>query len=179
MFSCYSYGYVCIQFLCCYQKRLQWHKTLQTKRWFLFVRKFRTKNDLVPSRFKRDGIFYFSKMSSMKIFFLWISCIVSFTASSQSATFPQSWTGNWKGELLWYKTGKADPQKVNMELRIHPADSINSWSWQIIYGSEMEDNRPYKLICKDTSKVHWVIDENNGIVLDQYWVADKFCVHSL
>ena len=61
-----------------------------------------------------------------------------------------------------------------MELRIHPADSAGTWNWQIIYGSEAEDNRPYKLVRKDTAGIHWVIDENNGIILDQYWVADKF-----
>ena len=111
----------------------------------------------------------------MKFAVLLLTSLVSFTVSSQSATFPQSWIGNWKGELQWYKTGKAEPQKINMELRIHPADSMNTWTWQIIYGAETEDNRPYKLISKDTSKIHWVIDENNGIVLNQYWVADKFC----
>ena len=62
-----------------------------------------------------------------------------------------------------------------MELRIHPADSINTWTWQIIYGSESEDNRPYNLIKKDSSGIHWIIDENDGIILDQYWVGNKFC----
>jgi len=61
-----------------------------------------------------------------------------------------------------------------MELRIHKTGSANTWTWQIIYGSETEDNRPYKLIKKDAAGIHWVIDENSGIVLDQYWVADRF-----
>lgn len=93
---------------------------------------------------------------------------------SAQQKFPDTWAGNWKGELNWYRTGKPEPQKVNMELRIHKTDSINTWSWQIIYGSEATDNRPYKLILKDSAGIHWAIDENNGIVLDQYWVANKF-----
>lgn len=99
-----------------------------------------------------------------------------FSANSfaQPDGFPRKWEGDWKGDLLWYKTGRAEPQKVNMELRIHPADS-NGWTWQIIYGSETEDNRPYKLIAKDSSGIHWLIDENNGIVLDQFFVGNKFC----
>jgi hypothetical protein len=107
--------------------------------------------------------------------FVAMAMMTTFLLSAQKNPFPQTWEGNWKGELLWYKTGKADPQKVNMELKIHPADSASTWTWQIIYGSATEDNRPYKLIAKDTTGTHWVIDENNGIVLDQYWVANKFC----
>ena len=113
----------------------------------------------------------------MKLIILILSCFVSMVVSSQSKSFPGSWVGNWKGELNWYKTGTAEPKKINMELRIqsiHTPDSPDAWTWRIIYGSETEDNRPYKLIQKDTTGIHWVIDENNGIVLDQYWVGNKF-----
>jgi hypothetical protein len=96
-----------------------------------------------------------------------------FMALGQQSNFPGAWAGHWKGDLQWYKTGKAEPQTVNMELRISPSDS-GSWNWQIIYGKETEDNRPYKLINKDTAGVHWAIDEKNGIVLDQYWTANRF-----
>lgn len=111
----------------------------------------------------------------MRFVTLLLSLITSFTAISQSTTFPQSWVGNWKGELEWFKTGKTEPQKVNMELRIQPTDIPGTFTWQIIYGAATEDNRPYTLIAKDTTKTHWVIDELNGIVLDQYWVGNKFC----
>lgn len=101
-------------------------------------------------------------------------CLPAFIMA-QSKPFPKNWEGNWKGELQWFKTGSAKPQKVNMELRIHPGDSLGIWTWQIIYGSETDDNRPYKLMQRDSAGIHWVIDEMNGIVLDQYWVANKFC----
>jgi len=107
------------------------------------------------------------------IIVLLLSCTSFFSLKAQLNAFPKGWEGNWKGELKWFKTGQTEPQKVNMELRIHPADSANTWSWQIIYGKETIDNRPYKLILKDTIGTHWVIDENNGIVLDQFWVANK------
>jgi hypothetical protein len=112
----------------------------------------------------------------MKLIMLILSCFVSMVVNSQSNSFPGSWAGNWKGELNWYKTGTAEPKKVNMELRIraiHTPGSADTWTWQIIYGSETEDNRPYKLVQKDTTGIHWVIDEDNGIVLDQYWVGNK------
>jgi len=111
----------------------------------------------------------------MKFMILILSCLVSIAVSGQSKSFPKEWEGNWKGELQWYKTGKEEPQKVNMELRIHATDLLNTWTWQIIYGSESEDNRPYNLIKKDSSGIHWVIDEKDGIILDQYWVGNKFC----
>lgn len=59
-----------------------------------------------------------------------------------------------------------------MELRIQKTDT--AWTWQLIYGGETNDNRPYILLPRDTTGVHWVIDELNGIVLDQYWVGDQF-----
>lgn len=110
----------------------------------------------------------------MRIFLFIMVSIISIGAKSQSGSFPQSWMGNWKGELLWYKGTAKEPQKVVMELRIHPDDS-NRFSWQIIYGNETLDKRPYTLIAKDTAKGHWLIDENNGIVLDEFWIANKFC----
>lgn len=111
----------------------------------------------------------------MKFIGLLLAWFISFSAIGQSNSFPQSWVGNWKGQLEWYKTGNVEPQKVNMELRIQPYDSGSNYTWQIIYGSASEDNRPYILTSKDSAGIHWVIDEKNGIVLDQFWVANKFC----
>lgn len=111
----------------------------------------------------------------MKNFFAVFSIMISLSGLSQTGTFPQNWIGNWKGELKWFKTGVKEPQTVVMELRIQPADSLNTYTWHLIYGLPTEDSRPYTLIAKDTAKGHWIIDENNGIVLDQFWVADKFC----
>lgn len=108
---------------------------------------------------------------SLLVIFIFFSLLVK----AQSNSFPESWIGNWKGELRWYKTGKAEPQKVNMELHIQPGDSTGIYTWQIIYGSAAEDNRPYLLKPKDTAVGHWQIDERNGIVLDQFWVGNRFC----
>jgi len=107
----------------------------------------------------------------MKIILFSVFISISFLASAQQS-FPQAWEGKWRGQLQWYKTGTAAPQQINMELRIH-RNNDSTWAWQIIYGDETKDNRPYLLICKDSTKTHWVIDELNGIVLDQYWLAGK------
>jgi hypothetical protein len=105
------------------------------------------------------------------VVFFGIALTLSFTASSQS--FPQNFIGHWKGELLWYQSPGKEPKKMNMELHVLPTDSSHKFSWQMIYGSPTQDNRPYTLIAKDTANGHWMVDENNGIVLDQYWIAGR------
>jgi hypothetical protein len=128
----------------------------------------------LPKEIASRDFFIFSQTANMKQFITGLCFFIAIPVAAQPGNFPKAWEGNWKGELQWYRTGKAEPQKVNMELRIHPTDSA-AWTWQIIYGKETEDNRPYQLLQKDTAGVHWVIDEKNGIVLDQYWVANRFC----
>jgi hypothetical protein len=111
----------------------------------------------------------------MRILFFMLWSLVCLSVAGQPGSFPQSWVGNWQGELKWYKTGKPEPQKVNMELRIQPGDTAGQYRWQLIYGSETQDNRPYLLQPKDADKGHWVIDEGNGIVLDQFWTGNGLC----
>lgn len=85
--------------------------------------------------------------------------------------FPQSFIGNWKGTLVWTVSGKA-PQTFSMRLNIQPADS-GLYTWQIIYGDDLKDNRPYLLTPVDTVKGHWLIDERNSIILDTYWIGNR------
>lgn len=104
---------------------------------------------------------------------LFFPLFLGFTSLAQPAGFPQSWAGNWKGELHWYAGASRESRKVNMELRIQPGSSPGTYSWQMIYGSPTEDNRPYTLMARDTARGHWAIDEHNGIVLDQFWIAGR------
>ncbi|QEC42119.1 hypothetical protein [Pseudobacter ginsenosidimutans] len=98
------------------------------------------------------------------------------TADAQEhPAFPGAFVGHWSGTLNWYTNGASEPRKVNMELHIQPSkDSLHQYTWHIIYGKPSEDSRPYILKAADTTKGHWVIDEKNGIILDQYWKGGKF-----
>ena len=107
----------------------------------------------------------------MKIIVAAIFLLSSYAVKAQ--TFPQDWLGHWKGELNWYQGANKEPKKVPMQLNIQPTDSSRQFLWQLTYGADAADNRPYTLTAVDTAKGHWRIDENNGIVLDQYWVAGK------
>ena len=61
-----------------------------------------------------------------------------------------------------------------MQMRIQDADSAGCYTWQIMYGEDEKDNRPYLLKPIDTSKGHWLIDERNGILLDGYVHGNAF-----
>lgn len=65
-------------------------------------------------------------------------------------------------------------QKVTMRLNIQPEAGNSVYSWQLIYGEAARDNRPYHLRPVDTAVGHWVIDENDGILLDGYWIGNRF-----
>lgn len=96
-----------------------------------------------------------------------MSCLAQKTSVSD-------FIGHWQGTLHWYQAGKKEPQKVKMQLIIQPIDTANVYTWQIIYGDQGQDNRPYLLKPVDTTKGHWQVDERNGIVLDQYLIGNRF-----
>jgi len=89
------------------------------------------------------------------------------TAPIAKLNFPKSFIGNWKGKLQWMVAGKPT-KEFTMQLSVQPADSAGQFTWQIIYGDEGKDNRPYLLKPVDTATGHWIIDELDGIILDSY-----------
>ncbi|KIC94713.1 hypothetical protein [Flavihumibacter solisilvae] len=106
------------------------------------------------------------------LFLVAAQCLVVADLRAQSA-FPGGWVGRWKGTLEWYQgVNKREP--VQMELHVLPADSADHYSWRLIYGEGQKDNRPYLLKPFDKSKGHWLIDEKNSIVLDQFFIGGRF-----
>lgn len=106
----------------------------------------------------------------MRICFFTTICLISLHAGAQQ--FPNDFAAHWKGELKWYRDASAEPRVVPMQLIIQPADS-GCYSWQLIYGDRSDDNRPYLLKPVDSAAGHWIIDERNGIILDQYWKGGR------
>jgi hypothetical protein len=114
-----------------------------------------------------------------KQFFLGFLVLHSLYCFAQE-NFPKTFFGHWTGELLWYQAEKKMPQKEKMQLIVNATDSTDVYHWQIIYGANNKDNRPYLLRPVDTSKGHWQIDERNGIVLDQYFIGNRStCVYTV
>ena len=95
----------------------------------------------------------------------------SFTAPAQS--FPQSWQGYWRGTLRIH-TAKGVAQAVPMAVDIAPtADSLR-WRFALIYGEDTaKGRRAYDLIIVDRATGRYVTDENNGILLDDYYLDGR------
>ncbi len=93
--------------------------------------------------------------------------------SQQEADFPKSWQGRWKGEMEIYSQGKLT-QKIPMQLHILPTDSINIYSYRIIYGTDtVAGDRPYLIKTVDKNKGWYVCDEQNSIKIESFLLCNK------
>lgn len=98
--------------------------------------------------------------------FILLFCFSLITYSQQS--FPDSWLGEYKGDLLIYGVDSVK-MKVEMELKIAKTQNDSIFNWTIIYNFKgKSDIRAYNLILIDRQKGHYKIDEKNSIVIDSY-----------
>lgn len=91
-------------------------------------------------------------------------------AQNQEPHFPDTWFGEWAGELSIYSAAGV-AQTLEMELHISEKEE-GKWGWTIIYKGDETDVREYELQLKDASKAHYVIDEKNSILLDGYYLGN-------
>lgn len=87
--------------------------------------------------------------------------------------FPKNWEGKWKGTLNIYSAKTLKPVKsLEMELDIQPVkDTV--WNWTIHYLSATQpDLRKYELHAT-SEPTKWVIDEKNGILLNQVFIGNR------
>ncbi len=90
-----------------------------------------------------------------------------------TAVFPDDFVGKWKGILKIYNRNKI-VNEVDMQLNILPKDMVDEYSYHIIYGKDTINGlRPYSISPKSKEEGVWSIDENNGIVLDDYIIDGK------
>jgi hypothetical protein len=87
-------------------------------------------------------------------------------------SFPKDWYGHWKGKMQWTTPTKDTLVIFTMHLIIKPTDTPNVITWQIQYGDSLQDVRPYTCKIVDAAKKHWVVDEHNGILIDQYNIGN-------
>lgn len=82
--------------------------------------------------------------------------------------FPESWIGQYKGELLIYGVDSVKT-KIDMELKIDKTANDSIYDWTIIYYFKgKSDIRAYSLNVFDREKGHYKIDERNSIIIDAY-----------
>ena len=97
---------------------------------------------------------------------------ISFAESdSINISFPKSWIGNWKGELVIDNTEKDTTMQIHMELNIAPSQQSGRWKWQLVYNGSPRD---YELVAFKTEEGYFKMDEQNTIVLDQQLFGNTF-----
>jgi hypothetical protein len=100
-----------------------------------------------------------------QLLFVIILAYFSANAQTDSLQFPQDFYGIYKGDLnIINSRGR---QTIQMEFHLNKTDSIGKYQYMLVYimdGDRQE--RKYHLIEKDVSKGEYIVDENNGILLD-------------
>ena len=93
-------------------------------------------------------------------------CFGSFLeAQNDDLLFPLDFFGVYKGTLVIQNTNGM--QEIDMEFHFKETNTIGEYQYTLVYimnGNRQE--RLYKLIEKDANKGEYIVDENNGILLD-------------
>lgn len=90
-------------------------------------------------------------------------------AQADEPSFPAKWEGEWTGDLI-ISTGAGEAQRIPMILRILPLEG-GRHTFTLVYGEDTPENtRPYWLQAVDASKGHYEVDEDNGIILDDFLI---------
>ena len=87
--------------------------------------------------------------------------------------FPNYWYGHWIGKITWTTPKSDTPTLFTMQLIIKPTAIKNVITWQIQYGDSLLDVRPYTCKLIDSINKHWLIDENNGILIDLFIIGNS------
>lgn len=109
----------------------------------------------------------------MKWFFGGLFIVSLFSLNAQvTDKFPKSYFGIYKGDLLIQNA--SGTQSVGMELHVNATDTIGKYQYKIVYiTDDNRQERNYNLITKDGEKGQFVVDENNGILLEAKLFENK------
>ena len=97
---------------------------------------------------------------------------ISFGQENFLKTFPNSYFGIYTGELV-INSAKGI-ELYPMEFHLLPSDKKGTYNYTIVYGKEKKrQERKYTLQEKDKEKGIYILDENNGILLDCKVIDNK------
>ena len=105
-----------------------------------------------------------------------VKLIILFTASmcnlqAQDSSFPSDWIGLWAGNLEIY-SGLTLVNSIPMTLAINPLDTVGNYTYHITYGEDEDALRPYILRTVDAAKGQYVLDEDNGILINMFLLGN-------
>lgn len=93
--------------------------------------------------------------------------------STKVDLFPASWCGYWEGDLEIIGP-QGTIQTLPIAYDIQSTDEDSTYIWAIIYGEDIvAGRRDYRLIVKDRSKGHYLVDEQNSIMIDSYLINNE------
>lgn len=93
-----------------------------------------------------------------------------------STKFPDDWLGKYQGNLELFNAEKGKTMELPMTVIISETDTANRWHWysKVLYNGN-EIIKDYALFRHDSMpKNHFIMDENNGILLDRVLNDDAF-----
>ncbi len=97
---------------------------------------------------------------------------VSIAQDDNTSSFPDAYFGIYSGELVIHS--EKGIKYYPMEFHLLPTDSIGAYNYMIVYGKdENRQERKYTLKEIDKSKGNYMLDENNGILLDCKVIGNK------
>lgn len=97
-----------------------------------------------------------------------LPCAVS--AQNTQDDFPKEFIGNWKGYSQYFVTSRGLKRTDSVGLKVQAiAGKPDQYTWQfLIYEEGHPNDRVYLLKPSGDGKNHWLLDEQDGIVLDCY-----------
>lgn len=93
--------------------------------------------------------------------------------SSLFSQINDTWLGIWQGELKIENSPTGMRNGIPMELHISKSDSQRVWNWRIIYRDSTKDDRKYLLRIDDYNSGKYLIDEQDGILLEANLFGNK------
>lgn len=90
-------------------------------------------------------------------------------AATQEEVFPYSWIGQWGGQCA------IGSFEFPMKLVVETTDQDNTFQWQITYFlGQNPQVRDYTISPGEQNPNHFIIDEKNSIVINNYFMEDTF-----
>jgi hypothetical protein len=106
------------------------------------------------------------------IAFLSFSCSsYKIAKNSKDLKFPDDWIGSYEGKMFWY-AGNNKKAEIPIRIEISKTEDPKRLHWKTTYDSTeavpKKIVKDYYLISNDSlGKNHFILDENNGILINQ------------
>lgn len=110
----------------------------------------------------------------MKFIICFLITVVGFSQQSDTIVkqFPEDYLGVYKG-VLNIDNSKGQ-QKIDMEFHLKATDSVDVFTYTLVYAiNGTPSPRNYTLKVVDKAKGEFILDENNGIILDAKYVNNS------